>query len=275
MTFLARILDDTRAHVERQKCLMPLRALEERPSFSAPTLPFGDVLRRRAQQGGPAIIAEMKKASPSAGPLRTDFRPADLAAQYRASGAAAISILTEPVHFQGSLEHLAAARFATDLPLLRKDFVIDEYQLVEARAYGADAVLLIAAALEPGQLRYLHRAALDLGLTPLVEIHHEHELERVDLDHVQVLGVNNRDLTTFEMDTGRAERVLRHIPERIVRIAESGLRSADDLVRAIRVGVDAFLIGEAFMRSAHPGRALQRLRTETAEQLRRPLRLAV
>jgi indole-3-glycerol phosphate synthase len=274
MTFLEQILHDTRSLVAQRKAVVPVRALEERPSFMAPTLSLAKVLRDTSEARRPAIIAEVKKASPSAGVLRRDFRAADIARQYKAAGAAAISVLTEPLHFKGSLDDLAQVRFATDLPLLRKDFIVDEYQLIEARAYGADAVLLIAAALDRAELRDLHQTATALGLTALVELHDESELDLIDVDAMEVVGVNNRDLATFEVDTERAEKIFRQLPGDIVRIAESGFRAPEDLVRIARAGIDGVLIGEAFMRATDPGRSLRRLRAETATLLQTPLRLA-
>jgi indole-3-glycerol phosphate synthase len=274
MTILDQILADTRALVLRRKTEVPLAALEARAAFRAPTLSLADALRRHDAGEPPAVIAEIKKASPSKGVIAPDFHPIDTARAYKRAGAAAISVLTEPTHFQGSLDILGKVRHAADLPLLRKDFIVDSYQLTEARAYGADAVLLIAAALEPAELHDLHDAATDLGLECLVEVHSPEELDALDLDRVRVLGVNNRDLKTFEVDVERAPRVLADVPDRIVRVAESGLRSADDLAMLRRRGIDAVLIGEAFMRSRDPGDALRALRRDTADLLARSLRLA-
>ena len=274
MTILDQILADTRALVLRRKSEVPVAALEARPAFRAPTLSLAEALRRSDSAQPPAIIAEIKKASPSQGVISEDFHPVDTARAYKKAGAAAISVLTEPTHFQGSLDTLAKVRLAADLPLLRKDFIVDAYQLVEARAFGADAVLLIAAALDPAELRDLHDAATDLGLDALVEVHSAAELDALDLDRVQILGVNNRDLRTFDVDVERAPRLLADVPERIVRVAESGLRDAADLAMLRRRGIDAVLIGETFMRSRHPGDALRQLRRATADLLNPALRLA-
>ena len=263
-TVLGTILDDTRALVADRKARVPLAALEARAAYHAPTLSLARALRRA---DGPTFVAETKRASPSEGVLRSEYDPADIARQYRVAAAAAISVLTEPTHFKGSLDHLAAVRQAVDLPLLRKDFVVDVYQVAEARAYGADAVLLIAAALDPAHLHDLLDAARDLGLGALVEVHDAHELDGLDLDRVDVLGVNSRDLRTFEVDLGRAEAVFPLLPERIVRVAESGIRTAADTARLRAAGADAFLVGSAFMRAPDPGRALAALRRETAIEI--------
>ena len=260
-TILDQILTDTRALVAERKAVTPAAALEKRSAFHAPTLSLARALRR---PDGPATIAECKRASPSEGVIRAEYAPADIARSYKQAAAAALSVLTEPTHFKGSLDHLAQVRAAVDLPLLRKDFVVDAYQLVEARAYGADAVLLIAAALDRAQLVNLLDAARDLSLGVLVEVHADEELDTLDLDRVDVLGVNSRDLATFEVDLGRADRIFSILPERIVRVAESGIKTAADAARLRQSGADAFLIGTHFMRQPDPGRALAAFRRETA-----------
>ncbi|HEX8299762.1 MAG TPA: indole-3-glycerol phosphate synthase TrpC [Rubricoccaceae bacterium] len=261
---LSQILADTRALVTEREARIPVAALEARSAFHAPTLSLARALRR---PDGPTFVAELKRASPSEGVLRREYDPAEIARGYRVAAAAALSVLTEPTHFKGSLDHLAQVRQAVDLPLLRKDFVVSEYQIAEARAYGADAVLLIAAALDPAELHSLHDAATSLGLGVLVEVHDAHELDALDLDRIAVLGVNSRDLRTFSVDLGRAETVFRVLPDRIVRIAESGIRTSDDTARLRDAGADAFLVGTAFMREPDPGRALAALRRETAVAL--------
>lgn len=265
-TVLGQILADTAALVADRRARVPVAALEARSAFHAPTLSLARALRR---PDGPTFIAECKRASPSEGVLRSEYDPAAIAQAYRIAAAAALSVLTEPTHFKGSLEHLAAVRQAVDLPLLRKDFVVDEYQLVEARAYGADAVLLIAAVLDASRLHDLLDAAEALGLGVLVEVHGADELDGLDLDRVAVLGVNSRDLRTFRVDLGQAETVFSVLPERIVRVAESGIQSAADTSRLRDAGADAFLVGSAFMRAPDPGRALAALRRETAVALAR------
>jgi len=260
LSILDRIIEDTRALVARRKQTVPARVLDDRIALAAPTRSLDVALRQETL----AVLAEIKKASPSQGVIRADFDVADLAQQYENHGAAAVSILTEPLHFQGTLDNLELARQTIDLPLLRKDFVIDPYQLLEARAYGADAVLLIAAVLDRQQLHDMHQAAHDLGLDCLVEVYEMHELDRIDFDHVGILGVNNRDLRTFEVDINHSLRVFEQAPHEVVRISESGLKTAADLAHLRRHGVDAVLIGETFMRAPHPGQHLASLKAEVA-----------
>ncbi len=249
MTILDQILEDTRARVARARDRVGLAALRDMAYYAGPTLPFARGLSARR----PAVIAELKKASPSKGIIRLDFDVRDLARQYKRGGAAAISVLTEPTFFKGSLDYLAAVRASVDVPLLRKDFIVDAYQLHEARAYGADAVLLIAAALEAPRLMELHAEAASLGLACLVEVHSAEELDGLDLDAISMIGVNNRDLRTFKVNLNRTLDVAGALPPHVVRISESGLHAAEDLAYLHRAGVGAFLIGESFMRSRSPG----------------------
>lgn len=270
MTILDRIIADTRDLVAHRKATIPVRVLEERPYFHGPTLSLADALRRDHL----AVLAEIKRASPSKGLIRPDFPVADLARAYKRGSADAISVLTEPLHFQGSLDYLALVRHAVDLPLLRKDFIIDPYQLVEARAYGADAVLLIATPLDRHQIYDLHQAAMELQLECLVEVYDPHELDQLDFTQVQILGVNNRDLRTFEVDIDHSLRTFALAPEGVVRVSESGLGgSADDLAHLRRSGVDAVLIGETFMRAQDPGQAVGDLKQQTEALLAQRLRL--
>jgi len=205
------------------------------------------------------IIAECKRRSPSRGVLRADYDPAAIARGYAAAGAAAISVLTEPTFFDGSLEHLAAVRTAVDVPLLRKDFIVSEYQLVEATIAGADAALLIVAALEPRVLRQLIERAGALGLDALVEVHEAGEL-RIALDAgAQIVGVNNRNLRTLAVDIDASERLMAAMPGDVVAVSESGLRTTDDLRRLRGLGYSAFLIGERLMTESDPGTALMGL----------------
>lgn len=253
------IIADTRELVEQRKRESPLRELKDRPFYDdREPLSLVEALQER----GMSFIAEVKKASPSKGQIREDFDPAWIAQQYAANGASAISVLTEPLYFEGSIEHLAWIRaHVPDTPLLRKDFIIDPYQLVEARAVGADAVLLIATALDAGQVSELHAAANELGLSCLVEVYSEEDLDKLDWDQVSVLGVNNRDLTTFEVDVENSLRIFEQVPRTVGRVAESGLDDPETLVRLRDAGVNGVLIGEHFMRADDPGAALEDLRT--------------
>ena len=260
MSILDDIIDDTRDLVERRKKETPLSELKQRPAYEdREPLSLADALKER----GLSFIAEVKKASPSKGVIRERFDPASIAQQYAQHGAAAISVLTEPQYFQGSLEHMAWIRaHVPDTPLLRKDFIIDPYQLVEARAVGADAVLLIATALDSQQLFDLHAAAAELGLSCLVEVYTEDDLDKIDWSQVSVLGVNNRDLHTFEVDIENSLRIFDQTPKSVGRVAESGLSDPETLVRLRKAGVNGVLIGEHLMRAEHPGEALSQLRAE-------------
>ena len=260
MSILERIIADTRDLVAERKQDTPRAELEQRPLFQdREPLSLVEALQER----GMSFLAEVKKASPSKGTIRESFRPAWIAQQYAEHGAAAISVLTEPLHFQGSLENLAWIRaHVEDVPLLRKDFIVDPYQIVEAKAYGADAVLLIATALEGPQLFDLHQTATDLGLSCLVEAYSMDDLDRIDFDQVNVLGVNNRDLTTFEVDVQNSLRIFEHVPRSVGRVSESGLSDPETLVELRQAGVNGVLIGEHFMRAENPGQALADLRSE-------------
>ena len=215
----------------------------------------------------PRIIAECKRRSPSRGVLRAAYDPVAIAQGYEAAGAAAISVLTEPTFFDGSLEHLRAVRNAVQVPLLRKDFVVSEYQLLEARSAGADAVLLIVAALEPGELARLHRRAGELGLDVLVEVHTLDELGVAVDGGARIIGVNNRNLRSLEVDVSVSDAVMARMPRGIVAVSESGLRNAEDVVRLRRRGYHAFLIGERFMTAEDPGAALKALLDESSTTL--------
>jgi indole-3-glycerol phosphate synthase len=212
-----------------------------------------------SRPGRPNIVAECKRRSPSKGVLRAEYDPAALGRAYEQGGAAAASVLTEPRFFGGALEHLAAVRDGTSLPLLRKDFVVSEYQLLEARAAGADAVLLIAAALDAARLARLVAAAEALGLAPLVEVHDEAELGRALNAGAAIVGVNSRDLRSLAVDLGTAERLGPMIPAHVVALAESGIRTREDVVRLGKAGYRAFLVGEQVVTSGDPASAVRRL----------------
>ena len=226
---------------------------------SAGGTPVGDGLQPVPGDDVPRIIAECKRRSPSRGVLRPQYDPVDIAIGYQQAGAAAISVLTEPTFFDGALDHLQAVRDAVSVPVLRKDFIVSEYQLFEARAAGADAVLLIVAALDAQTLALLHARASALGLDVLVEVHGAEELSAALDAGAQIIGVNNRNLRTLAVDVTASETLAARIPRGIVRISESGLKTAADLLRLRRLGYDAFLIGERFMTEPHPGMALTAL----------------
>jgi indole-3-glycerol phosphate synthase len=214
-----------------------------------------------ALAAGPPVrlIAEIKRASPSKGVIRADFDPVAIARAYEAHGASCISVLTDGPFFQGSLDHLRAVRSAVALPVLRKDFILDTYQLLEARAAGADAVLLIAECLDDCRLRRLHNEAVELGLAPLVELYEPENLPRVFDAGATLIGVNNRNLHTFEVDLGHCLRLRDRVPDQCVLVAESGIRTRADVERLAAAGVDAMLVGETLMASADIGAAVDEL----------------
>jgi indole-3-glycerol phosphate synthase len=246
---LDEIVRDKRARLQQAKAAVSLAELQQRALFRVPRRPLRAALEARHR----AIIAEVKKASPSKGVIRADFDPVRIAARYAESGAAAISVLTEEHYFQGHLDYLAAIRQAVSVPLLRKDFLFDPYQLYEARAFGADAVLLIVAILPDTLLQELLWLADELNLSPLVEIHDRAELDRAIRSGARLLGINNRDLRTFRTTLATTEELLPAVPPDAFVVAESGIETPADIERLERVGVGAFLIGEAFMRAPDPG----------------------
>ena len=220
---------------------------------------FVAALRSKVVNGGAAVIAEIKKASPSKGVLREDFRPAEIAASYALHGAAALSVLTDERFFQGSGAALEAARAACSVPVLRKDFMIDAYQLFEARAMGADCILLIAAILDDVQLVEFEAMAFALGMAVLIEVHDEPELERALKLTTPLVGINNRDLRTFEVSLETTLSMLPRVPEDRLVVSESGILAPADIARLRGAGVRAYLVGEAFMRAPDPGVALKSL----------------
>lgn len=221
--------------------------------------PVRDFFAPLAVEGPIRLIAEVKKASPSAGVIRADFDPVAIAQIYEAHGAACLSVLTDEPYFQGSLDYLRAVKAAVELPVLRKDFLIDSYQLLEARSAGADAVLLIAECLDDCSLRKLHNEALELGLTPLVELYEPANLPRVLEAGATLIGVNNRNLHTFEVDLEHTLRLRREVPNDCVLVGESGIRTRADVLRLEAAGVDAILVGESLMREPDIGAAVDRL----------------
>jgi len=221
--------------------------------------PVRDFFASLAAEGPIKLIAEVKKASPSAGVIRADFDPVAIARIYKARGATCVSVLTDEPYFQGRLEYLAAIRAAVDLPVLRKDFILDVYQLIEARVAGADAVLLIAECLDDCNLRKLFNEACELGMTPLVELYEPENLPRVLEAGATLVGVNNRNLQTFEVDLEHTLRLRKQIPESCVLVGESGIRTHDDVMRLEAAGVDAILVGESLTREPDIGAAVDRL----------------
>lgn len=245
---LDTILEHKRIEVAARKADAPIADLASRAKDAPPMRDFAASLQRSAN-GLPAVIAEVKKASPSKGLIRADFDPEAIARAYESAGAAAVSVLTDERFFQGSLEYLSLVKKTISLPVLRKDFIIDEYQLWEARAAGADAVLLIVAALDAELLRKLMAGADRIGLQCLVEVHDEHELDLALRADARMIGINNRNLQTFEVSLETTTRLLAGVQERTAKmISESGILTRDDLVKLGATGVDAVLIGEALMR---------------------------
>lgn len=254
---LDKIVDFVRQQVAVRKAEADYAALERLAAAHTPR-GFATALRRKAEQG-PAIIAELKKASPSKGLIREEFDVVSLAASLANGGAAALSVLTEEKFFQGSLQNLVRASAAVDIPCLRKDFMVDEFQMLEARAHGADAILLIAAALTDTELQTLAGSARTYGLDILCEVHNREELERVAALGCDAYGVNSRNLKTFDVSLNTALELAEMLPRDAVRVAESGIHTGDDLRLLRSAGYQAFLIGESLMRKSAPGQALAEL----------------
>ncbi|MGA3285860.1 MAG: indole-3-glycerol phosphate synthase TrpC [Bacteroidota bacterium] len=262
MSILENILENTRQEVSVIKKIMPLEQLKEMPGFQRQCFSLVNALNREEV----SIIAEIKKASPSKGIIRKDFDPYALAREYAENGASAISMLTDKKYFQGNIRFISDVRAAISLPILRKDFIVDSYQLTEAKAFGADAILLIAAALESNQLRDLHNEATQLGLDSLVEVHNEQELETLDLKQVKIVGINNRNLSDFTVDVTTTLRVAMIIPKGIIIVSESGISNRTDIDQLAAHGIYAVLVGESLMRAVNPGKALKALLTPSREQ---------
>jgi len=255
--YLPEILAHHRVVVAARKAGADLRAMEQAAAEHAPR-GFARALRAKAQTA-PAVIAELKKASPSKGLIRAEFDAAELARQMEAGGAAVLSVLTDEKFFQGSLENLRRASAAVQIPCLRKDFMVDEFQVLEARANCADAILLIVAALTDAELRKLRESARTHGLDVLCEVHDAEELQRALALDCECVGVNSRDLKTFEVSLDRAVELAASLPKSAVRVAESGIHTAADMQRLRAAGYEAFLIGESLMRKPQPGEALREL----------------
>jgi len=256
---LKRILKRKLEEVVENSAKLSLRELSHLATNSPPPRGFVEAVNARLQVEQVAIIAEIKKASPSKGVLRSDFNPADIAKSYERNGAACLSVLTDRDFFQGDNQYLQQAREACLLPLLRKDFIIDPYQVYEARALGADCILLIVAALGDAQLQDLAGLATHLGMDILVEVHHREELDRALRLNPRLIGINNRNLHTFITRLETTLELLEHIPKKHVVVSESGINTAQDIALLSNAGVRTFLIGEALMRASDPGVAMAKL----------------
>ncbi len=261
MTILDKIVATKRTEIERAKAARPETELRARLADAPPVRDFFAAL---AVEGPIKLIAEVKKASPSVGIIRADFDPVAIACIYAAHGATCISVLTDEPHFQGRLDYLTAIRATVRVPILRKDFILDSYQLVEARVAGADAVLLIAECLDDCNLRKLFNEACELGMTPLVELYEPANLPRVLEAGATLIGVNNRDLHTFEVDLEHTIRLRQQIPNDCVLVGESGIKTHADVQRLEAAGVDAILVGESLMREPDVGAAVDRLMRQEA-----------
>jgi indole-3-glycerol phosphate synthase len=244
------------AAASKRKSLQVMRADAESRVL---TRDFEGALRSKISAGKPAVIAEVKKASPSKGVLRDDFIPADIAQSYAENGAACLSVLTDVQFFQGSVDNLKQARASCQLPVLRKDFMVDPYQIYESRAMGADAILLIAACLDDAQMRDLEAISRSLDMSVLVEVHDAVELERALKLKTALVGINNRNLKTFEVSLETTLALKQKVPADKIVVCESGIHTRDDVLRMASAGVNAFLVGEAFMRAPDPGDALSKL----------------
>jgi len=255
MSILDEIIAHKRQEVAANRVAVPLAVVETRAAASAPTRDFAAAIA-----GPPVrIIAEVKRASPARGVIRQDADPAAAARRYEAAGAAAVSVLTDRRYFNGSAEDLEIVRAAVGLPVLRKDFVVDAYQVYEARALGADAVLLIAGSIPTGDLAALGRLAAELGMTPLYEAHTEQEVDEVVACGARVVGINNRDLKTLTVDLGTTGRLRPRVPPGVVVISESGVETPEDVARVCRAGINAILVGTALMASPDPSAHLHAL----------------
>lgn len=257
---LNKIVQRKQQEIRQRRANLPLPALIERlQATDNPTRGFVAAIARRIETGGVGVIAEIKKASPSKGVIRPDFRPAEIAASYQAGGAACLSVLTDVDFFQGSDDYLKAARAACQLPVIRKDFIIDPYQVYEARLLGADCILLIVSCLDDNTLHSLNDLAHELGMDVLVEVHDQAELKRALALSNRLIGINNRNLRSFEVSLKTTLGLLPQIDEQRIVVTESGIHTPADVTQMRAAGVNAFLVGEAFMRAEDPGQALATL----------------
>lgn len=260
---LAKICADKRKHIAACKAKMPEVVLREKVGAQSTVRGLKNALIQKITQNKPALIAEIKKASPSKGLIREDFEPATLAKAYAAGGAACLSVLTDIPYFQGADEYLIAARAAVSLPVLRKDFMLDTYQIIESRALGADCILLIMAALSDTQATELELAASELGMDTLVEVHNQAELERAltinEHNADKIIGINNRNLKTMEISLTTSEELAKYIPKEYIGVCESGINTPADIARIRACGLHTFLVGESLMRQDDVTRATKEL----------------
>ena len=258
-TYLKEILKVTKTSVEEKKKTFPLIETTASSELLLSKKSFLESLRASIESHRVAVIAEMKKASPSQGLIRENYNPSELAKQYLEAKAACLSVLTDEPFFKGSLEHISIVKETVDLPVLRKDFIVDEYQIHESQLKGADCILLIVAALSKNQLQEFSHLASELNLEVLVEVHDEEEVERALEINSNLIGINNRNLETFEVNLETTERLIKKIPEEILTVSESGIKSSEDIKKIMSSGVSAFLVGEVFMRAEDPGKELKDL----------------
>ncbi len=262
---LTRICADKREHIRDCKTRRPMSMITDEVARATPPRGFAAALAQARADGRYGLIAEIKRASPSKGLIREDFNPAALAGAYERGGATCLSVLTDIPYFQGANDHLQLARTAVDLPVLRKDFMLDPYQIVESRAVGADCILLIMAALDDGLAHELERAASSFGMDTLIEVHNEAELERALKLESRLIGINNRNLKTLKTDTGTTSRLAGLVPEDRMVVSESGLATADDLAQMEESGAGCFLIGEALMIQADVEQATRAILAQRVE----------
>lgn len=254
MTILDKIIATKITEVEQAKAAVPVTKLERKPLFAHPCLSLCEAIRHPKKNG---IIAEYKRASPSKGIINDHSPVATVVGGYQEAGVSAVSVLTDSPFFKGSLDDLVAARTALAIPLLRKEFIIDEYQIVEAKAHGADIILLIAAVLDAQQVKTLSESAKSLGLNVLLEVHNREELERSAMDSVDAIGVNNRNLNDFSVSLDHSLELVDLIPERFIKVSESGISNPDTIRQLRGAGFEGFLIGENFMKTADPTKAVK------------------
>ena len=256
---LRRIIARKREEIDERRAQAPIEVLQEQAQAASPVRGFSAAMKQRVADGGTAVIAEIKKASPSKGVMRENFDPVEIARSYEQGGATCLSVLTDRDFFQGHEDYLIAARNACDLPVIRKDFIVDPYQVAEASAIGADCILLIVAALDDETLNHLHDLAVDAGMDVLVEVHDQDELQRALQMNLGMIGINNRDLRTFDTRLDTTLNMLGDIPSDCLVVTESGIHTRDDVTTMRQHDVHAFLVGEAFMRVPDPGTGLKNL----------------